>query len=57
MASNELLDTKLSFEHDTGGHEKDLSITISETERRRLLRKIDIHILPFISVLYLLSFL
>ena len=30
---------------------------LTEAERNRLLRKIDIHILPFVSLLYLLSFL
>lgn len=28
-----------------------------EIERKKVLRKMDIHILPFVSVLYLLSFL
>jgi len=30
---------------------------LTEAERNRLLRKIDLHILPFVSLLYLLSFL
>ena len=34
-----------------------LEIEVTEPDRQRLLRKIDFHILPFISLLYLLSFL
>lgn len=34
-----------------------LEVEITEQDRQRLLRKIDFHILPFISLLYLLSFL
>lgn len=29
----------------------------SEVEQKRVLRKMDLHLLPFISLLYLLSFL
>lgn len=30
---------------------------ITEKERARVLRKLDLHLLPFVSLLYLLSFL
>lgn len=43
--------TKLSTEK----HEYDLGSL--EAERKRVLRKMDFHLLPFISMLYLLSFL
>jgi hypothetical protein len=35
----------------------DVGTVLSDAERNRLLRKIDLHILPFVSLLYLLSFL
>ena len=34
-----------------------LEVEVTELDRQRLLKKIDFHILPFISLLYLLSFL
>lgn len=37
--------------------DEDMIHNISEAERKRVLRKLDIHLLPFISTLYLLSFL
>ncbi|KAG5643390.1 hypothetical protein DXG03_001004 [Asterophora parasitica] len=33
------------------------SVLVSEEEYKKILRKLDIHLLPFVSVLYLLSFL
>ena len=35
----------------------DIGPILTEAERKRVLRKIDLHILPFVSLLYLLSFL
>lgn len=35
----------------------DLTTTFDEVERKRVLRKLDVHLLPFVTVLYLLSFL
>jgi hypothetical protein len=58
MASEELKDKDIQVEHDTGSQKDDLMIIkISDAERKRVLRKIDIHLLPFVSALYLLSFL
>lgn len=37
--------------------EEDLGPILTDAERNRVLRKIDFHILPFVSLLYLLSFL
>ncbi|EIW82847.1 MFS general substrate transporter [Coniophora puteana RWD-64-598 SS2] len=37
--------------------EKELAVDVSPTERARILRKMDWHLLPFVSLLYLLSFL
>ncbi|EGO25330.1 hypothetical protein SERLADRAFT_368727 [Serpula lacrymans var. lacrymans S7.9] len=37
--------------------EKDIPIELTSQERRRILRKLDWHLLPFVSLLYLLSFL
>ncbi|KAG5639040.1 hypothetical protein H0H81_007653 [Sphagnurus paluster] len=37
--------------------EQERSYLVSEVEYKKLLRKLDIHLLPFISLLYLLSFL
>jgi len=34
-----------------------VSLLAVEAERKKVLRKMDIHLLPFISILYLLSFL
>jgi hypothetical protein len=42
----------LSVSGEEGGHKLD-----SEARRRKVLRKMDWHLLPFISLLYLLSFL
>jgi len=37
---------------------KDMEVaSISEADRKKVLRKMDIHLLPFVSCLYLLSFL
>lgn len=37
--------------------DEDLGPILTEAQCNRVLRKIDIHILPFVSLLYLLSFL
>lgn len=58
MASEELKDKDIQVEHDTDSQKDDVMIVkISDAERKRVLRKIDIHLLPFVSALYLLSFL
>ena len=41
-------DTESRIEKDT---------ELSPAERARILRKLDVHLLPFVSLLYLLSFL
>jgi len=38
-------------------HEKHEEVTYSEEEKKAVLRTMDWHLLPFISFLYLLSFL
>ncbi|KAG6335259.1 hypothetical protein ID866_3834 [Astraeus odoratus] len=44
--------------NDASRNEKDLEATeLNSTERTRILRKLDVHLLPFVSLLYLLSFL
>lgn len=55
MASDKFPEKADVYEHVEGGNGKE--IQVSDEERRRVLRKIDVHLLPFISVLYLLSFL
>jgi hypothetical protein len=35
----------------------DAVVHLDEEEDRRILRKIDVHLLPFVALLYLLSFL
>ncbi|TFK44128.1 major facilitator superfamily domain-containing protein [Crucibulum laeve] len=51
---------KVSYEEDTRhtsvDHEEHIA-DVTEAEQQRVLRKMDIHLLPFISLLYLLSFL
>jgi hypothetical protein len=36
---------------------RDAPTSVNETERKRILRKMDLNLLPFVSLLYLLSFL
>jgi hypothetical protein len=43
--------------NDNESNNTDLEPKLTDAERYRLLRKIDFHILPFVSLLYLLSFL
>ena len=38
-------------------HKHELTPEALEVERKRVLRKMDLHLLPFVSILYLLSFL
>lgn len=40
-----------------GNDSERTNVTLSEEEYQRVLRKIDLHLLPFVSLLYLLSFL
>lgn len=59
MTSEELKGTEF-LEHDAGIQDDGGGIVltkISEAKRKRVLRKLDVHLLPFISTLYLLSFL
>ncbi|KAF8070071.1 major facilitator superfamily domain-containing protein [Lyophyllum atratum] len=51
--------TKTTSYEDTLTDEKreDKSLIVSEEEYKKILRKLDIHLLPFVSLLYLLSFL
>jgi len=37
--------------------DEDAGMMLTDVERNRVLRKVDLHILPFVSLLYLLSFL
>ncbi|KAJ7646966.1 major facilitator superfamily domain-containing protein [Roridomyces roridus] len=39
------------------GHDDQSDVEINDAAHRRILRKLDIHLLPFVSLLYLLSFL
>ena len=55
MASEELKGNEF-LEHDAG-IQNDEDGVITEEKRKRVLRKLDVHLLPFISTLYLLSFL
>jgi hypothetical protein len=58
MASEELKGKE--FLEDDAGIQNDgdgIMTNISEAKRKRVLRKLDVHLLPFISTLYLLSFL
>ncbi|KAF8639490.1 hypothetical protein AX17_001395 [Amanita inopinata Kibby_2008] len=45
-----------SFQEDASKNEE-VMLDVTEGERNKVLRKVDIHLLPFISLLYLLSFL
>ncbi|KAJ6283144.1 major facilitator superfamily domain-containing protein [Bipolaris maydis] len=47
----------LSSDSDTTTDEQQVLAQISETEEKRLLRKLDLRLLPAVSILYLLSFL
>lgn len=57
--------TRASVDTGSANHEKDFAVVdgakdvveLSPAERARLLRKIDWHLLPLVSLLYLLSFL
>lgn len=57
--------TRESVDADAVNNEKDFAVVddakdvvgLSPVERARLLRKIDWHLLPLVSLLYLLSFL
>ena len=50
------LSARESVETDPVNNEKD-TVELSPAERARLLRKLDWHLLPLVSLLYLLSFL
>ena len=57
--TSKVLQEKDFVEHDAGiQNDGDGMITkISEAERKLVLRKLDIHLLPLISMLYMLAFL
>ena len=52
---------KVTEKHlEAGDRHSDLSsdiVPLDQEEDRRILRKIDVHLLPFVALLYLLSFL
>jgi hypothetical protein len=51
---------KISFDErntSAASDDHELGAVVSHAERQRVLRKLDIHLLPFVSLLYLLSFL
>lgn len=58
---NEKISRTDSFEDHHGGltlkHDDEPGTEFTEAETKRVLRKMDLHILPFVSLLYLLSFL
>ena len=50
--------TRASIETDPVNNEKNATVgDVERAERARLLRKLDRHLLPLVSLLYLLSFL
>ncbi|KAJ7772744.1 major facilitator superfamily domain-containing protein [Mycena maculata] len=52
------LNEKASYEEDVApSKELALDVEITEIARAKVLRKLDVHLLPFVSLLYLLSFL
>lgn len=56
----DILTKKASYDETVNSDEKEseqLDLAASEVEYKRLLRKLDLHLLPFVSLLYLLSFL
>ena len=55
-ASQTDMSTRASVDTDPINSEKDI-VELSPAERARLLRKLDWHLLPLVSLLYLLSFL
>jgi sugar phosphate permease len=57
MSSDKVLVIEDHFDPANAGKAEDDIIEFTEAERRRIVRKVDIHLLPFISALYLLSFL
>ena len=50
-------DKVLIVEDANASKNEDERIEFTDEERRRIVRKVDIHLLPFISALYMLSFL
>jgi hypothetical protein len=50
------MSTRASVDTDPVNNEKDI-VELSPAERARLLRKLDWHLLPLVSLLYLLAFL
>jgi hypothetical protein len=57
MSSEKSLGVEDRYDSANAGKIEDARIEFSEVERRRVVRKVDVHLLPFISALYLLSFL
>jgi hypothetical protein len=49
---------KVSYEgDDIPSPTKEHEVEITDIARKKILRKLDVHLLPFVSLLYLLSFL
>ncbi|KAJ6476017.1 major facilitator superfamily domain-containing protein [Mycena vitilis] len=48
---------KVSFDEDVAVPDKEGQVALSEAAHAKILRKLDVHLLPFVSLLYLLSFL
>ncbi len=48
---------KASYDEDTAVPTKEPQVELSEVAHKKILRKLDAHLLPFVSLLYLLSFL
>ncbi|KIM45557.1 hypothetical protein M413DRAFT_430226 [Hebeloma cylindrosporum] len=58
LALEEKALSEVKAKHHSSSLHKDAEIaSVSEVDRKRVLRKLDIHLLPFVSFLYLLSFL
>ncbi|KAJ7045875.1 major facilitator superfamily domain-containing protein [Mycena alexandri] len=61
MSTTEKMDIavmeKTSYDEDNLPSSKETGVEISNIARAKILRKLDLHLLPFVSLLYLLSFL
>ncbi|PFH53712.1 hypothetical protein AMATHDRAFT_54146 [Amanita thiersii Skay4041] len=49
--------TQIDSFQDNSSNDEEVMLKVTEEERKRVVRKVDVHLLPFVSVLYLLSFL
>ncbi|KAJ6498956.1 MFS general substrate transporter [Mycena sanguinolenta] len=48
---------KVSYDEDLAVPSKEAQVELTEAAHAKILRKLDVHLLPFVSLLYLLSFL